>query len=99
MVELKKIERIGTDALRVEWDDGHESLYSWAVLRAACPCAVCRDLTEKPPPALPLEIQPVGRYAVAIRWDDGHATGIFSFDYLRSLCACEACRPTEMDEG
>lgn len=98
-MNLKRIERVGTESLRVKWDDGHESLYSWAQLRAACPCAVCRDLKKKPPPALPLEIQPVGRYAVAIRWDDGHATGIFSYDYLRSLCLCEECKPDQMTEG
>jgi DUF971 family protein len=30
----------------------------------------------------------VGRYAVQIYWNDGHSTGIYSFDYLRSLCPC-----------
>jgi DUF971 family protein len=35
---------------------------------------------------------PVGRYAVQITWTDGHSTGIYSFDFLRSLCPCPACR-------
>jgi DUF971 family protein len=34
----------------------------------------------------------VGRYAIQLFWRDGHDTGIFSFDLLRSLCACDACR-------
>jgi DUF971 family protein len=35
---------------------------------------------------------PVGRYAVQVLWTDGHSTGIYSFDFLRSLCQCPACR-------
>ena len=33
----------------------------------------------------------IGRYAVQIYWSDGHSTGIYSFDYLRSLCPCSDC--------
>ena len=33
----------------------------------------------------------VGNYALQIDFDDGHATGIYSFDYLRTICPCEAC--------
>ena len=33
----------------------------------------------------------IGRYAVQIYWSDGHSTGIYSFDYLRSLCSCSEC--------
>jgi DUF971 family protein len=47
----------------------------------------------------PAEIKPVGRYAMAIRWSDGHATGIYSHEYLRSICRCENCRPNQMTEG
>jgi DUF971 family protein len=48
---------------------------------------------------LALELKPVGRYAVNIHFSDGHTTGIFSYDYLRSLCPCETCRPKEVLEG
>jgi DUF971 family protein len=34
---------------------------------------------------------PVGNYAIQIEFTDGHATGIFSFDYLREICPCDAC--------
>jgi DUF971 family protein len=33
----------------------------------------------------------VGNYALQIEFTDGHATGIYSYDYLRSICPCEAC--------
>jgi DUF971 family protein len=33
----------------------------------------------------------VGNYALQIDFNDGHATGIFSFDYLRTICPCQDC--------
>jgi prepilin-type processing-associated H-X9-DG protein len=33
----------------------------------------------------------VGNYALQIDFNDGHATGIFSFDYLRTVCPCQEC--------
>jgi DUF971 family protein len=33
----------------------------------------------------------VGNYAIELRWQDGHSTGIYSFEYLRSLCPCTHC--------
>jgi DUF971 family protein len=33
----------------------------------------------------------VGAYAIQIDFSDGHATGIYSFEYLRSVCPCEEC--------
>jgi DUF971 family protein len=33
----------------------------------------------------------VGNYALQIDFNDGHATGIFSFDFLRTICSCEDC--------
>jgi DUF971 family protein len=35
--------------------------------------------------------QAVGNYAIRIDFTDGHATGIFSYDYLRTICPCDAC--------
>lgn len=99
-MEPKRVERVGETGLDVRWDDGHESLFTWALLRASCPCAACREQPPAPDPAVKaLEVKPVGRYAMAIRWSDGHATGIFSHEYLRSLCPCEACRPEQFTEG
>ena len=33
----------------------------------------------------------VGNYAVQINFNDGHATGIFSYDHLRTICPCAEC--------
>jgi len=33
----------------------------------------------------------VGNYAIQIEFTDGHSTGIYSFDYLRTICPCDAC--------
>jgi len=33
----------------------------------------------------------VGHYALQIEFSDGHTTGIYSFDYLRTICPCEQC--------
>lgn len=37
-------------------------------------------------------IEEVGSYAIRIYWNDGHNSGIYSFDYLRSICPCPQCR-------
>ena len=39
----------------------------------------------------PVAIDPVGRYALQFKWNDRHETGIYTFDFLRDLCTCEAC--------
>ncbi len=85
----------------VLWDDGHESVYPHLHMRNLCPCATCRDMREekgKEPYVMdgktelvPKEILPVGRYALQFVWDDGHDTGLYSYEYLRAICACDAC--------
>jgi len=37
---------------------------------------------------------PVGNYAIQIHFSDGHSSGIFSYEYLRTLCPCEECART-----
>lgn len=44
----------------------------------------------------PLEIEAIeeiGSHALGVTWGDGHASGIHTFSYLRSLCACPGCLP------
>ena len=37
-------------------------------------------------PALRMvNIEPVGSYALRIHWSDGHSSGIYSYDFLRTL--------------
>jgi DUF971 family protein len=33
----------------------------------------------------------VGHYALQIDFSDGHSAGIYSFDYLRTICPCAEC--------
>jgi len=42
-------------------------------------------------PVRPQEVSKVGSYALKFKWTDGHESGIYSWDYLRRVCQCEAC--------
>ena len=90
-------------ALEVRWGDGHESIYPLKYLRAECPCATCRTEREEArsnplrviagrPSAVVTNVEAVGRYGMRITWDDGHAAGIYTFEYLREICPCDACK-------
>jgi DUF971 family protein len=57
--------------------------------RTGIPILKPEDVSED---VRPVRIEPVGRYAIQFHWSDGHATGIYSFDRLRALCPCPACR-------
>jgi DUF971 family protein len=95
-----------TQGVTIEWADGHVSRYGIKYLRDACPCATCTNAhgdapTSNTPGALPIfkpagatlrSVQPVGRYALQFFFSDDHNTGIYSWEYLRSLCACEDCK-------
>ncbi|MGH2536666.1 MAG: gamma-butyrobetaine hydroxylase-like domain-containing protein [Candidatus Promineifilaceae bacterium] len=95
--------------LTVSWSDGHESRYSFAGLRAICPCVECRGghhhMGQPPDPrqvrdAVDAELelrdaQQVGAYALQFQWSDGHATGIYTWGHLRAACPCPICLPAE----
>ena len=91
----------GPTSLKIEWSDGHVSVYPVAYLRRNCSCAACIDEWSgehilKPDDVAedvkPINVNPVGRYAINIEWSDGHRSGIYSFDFLRSLCPCPECQ-------
>lgn len=50
-------------------------------------------------PALPMfkpkptarQAKTVGQYALQFDFTDGHSTGIYSFEFLRTICPCEQC--------
>lgn len=87
--------------LIIDWENGQQSEYPLAGLRAACPCAECRGGHEQmglpgspamlqtplaPGQSAELErIEVVGNYALQPIWKDGHGYGIYSWDYLRGL--------------
>ena len=89
----------------IAWSDEHRSHYDFAYLREQCPCATCDDERRKKQhtvaagPELPMfkprmaarAAKPVGSYALQFEFTDGHSTGIFSYDYLRSICPCGRC--------
>jgi DUF971 family protein len=98
-----KIHQVARDQLLVQWDDGHESTFTTEYLRTNCPCAVCAHEREENLKSgifsLPLasktrlvRIDHSGRNAMVITWGDGHTTGIYTWEYLRSLCCCDQCR-------
>ena len=86
----------GASTMQIEFADGHLAVYPHELLRGYCPCAQCqghsgpiRFVTAR---NLELsEIAEVGNYALRLTWGDGHSSGIYSFDFLRRLCACTEC--------
>ncbi len=100
-----------TAELTIVWNDNHESIYPFGLLRAACPCASCRggheNMSSDPDPDVFFHVLPdspatrlkniegIGSYAISFEWEDGHHFGIYNWSYLRKLCPCPLCRPTE----
>lgn len=103
---MTKIRPVGITADRnkrevvITWNDGKECRYSFAGLRAVCPCVECKGghaymgspadkevLATAVNPDLNLEgLEPVGSYALQFIWSDGHATGIYTWEYLYEAC-------------
>ncbi len=93
--------------VQIGWSDGHSSIYSFSLMRAACPCASCRGGHDKMGPEPDPEVfgkqlpessetrlkrlEAVGSYAITIEWEDGHHYGIYNWHYLRALCPCAQC--------
>ena len=94
--------------LSISWSDGHNSVYPFALLRYACPCAECRgghdQMSDEPsrevfytpiednPSTRLVKVEGVGSYGITIEWEDGHHFGIYNWHYLRALCPCSICR-------
>ncbi len=90
--------------LALGFEDGSELYLALPALRAACPCAACqgepdalgrvvrpeRQVGERGTELVRVEV--VGGYALQLYWGDGHSSGIYSFDYLRSLAADQGSR-------
>ena len=97
---------LGARTTEIDWADGHHGVYTHAVLRGYCPCAGCQGHTGEIHFVRSEDVQQeldtieaVGGYALALKWFDGHASGIYSFQFLRGLCRCEACRPPGQGAG
>jgi DUF971 family protein len=82
--------------VKFTWEDGHVGEYGEEYLRGYCPCAMCQGHGPQRkfisvPGAKLVAVRPVGNYAIEFQWQDGHSTGIYTYDYLRALCPCDAC--------
>ena len=81
------------EAIAITWEDGHMGVFPWGFLRGACPCVLCKrshrgvDISSIEPVegVWLVDWMPVGTYAVRLLWSDAHETGIYSFDYLRTI--------------
>jgi DUF971 family protein len=92
------IQLIGQE-VAIVWDDGVETYFSFERLRAASPSASNigeRDIlgnqyggggAKSFPGVQVLGWERVGNYALRFDFSDGHRTGLYSFDYLRTLAA------------
>jgi len=98
-----EIEKLGDEAMKIVWDDGHVSVYPNHELRFRCSCAGCVDewtgvrrttAAQIAPDVKPMGLELVGNYAVQFSWSDGHSTGIYTYEYLRQICPCAACMRT-----
>lgn len=90
------IKRITPNEVKIVWDDGLEFVFTTEFLRSHCPCALCMHQKEEDrrqglfrlPLANQTELRAIelsGNNAMIITWGDGHKSGIYTWDYLRSL--------------
>lgn len=91
---------ISAEVIVISWDDGHRSMHPHRLLRLQCQCASCvEEMTGRPrlnPDQVPEDVRAVdqmqvGNYALQFLWSDTHYTGIYTYRFLRSVCACIAC--------
>ena len=81
------------EGVTIRFHDGHVARFDLLTLRAACPCATCRQLRDqgeagwpRPGSPTPLRIEDAelhGGWGLRITWNDDHTTGIFPFESLR----------------
>jgi len=97
-MKAKKLQILDRSRLLIKWDDDSESSIALKLLRDECPCATCKGETilfkTLRPPSITVknekmyevaDIQIVGGYAIQIKWKDGHSTGIYTWEYLKTL--------------
>lgn len=98
MISPVNIQLIGPE-VAIMWSDGVESYFAGERLRAASPSAENvgeRDIMgnqygghgpKEFPGVTVLGWEQVGNYALRFDFSDGHRTGLYSYDYLRTLAA------------
>jgi DUF971 family protein len=91
----ERIEVVDGSELVITWENGATSRLAAAGLRAACPCASCREDAGRaqtelvlggPIPVTITDAKLVGGYALSFEFaPDGHGTGIYPFEALYEL--------------
>lgn len=105
------IERPNQYMLKTRWSTNEEFVVLLSVLREQCPCAQCKGETimgthysfpvlqiATPGQNILKNIVPVGNYALQLFWEDDHSTGIYTWEYLYSLCTSYSLRSDEIDK-
>ena len=94
MIEPTQIIEESESELTITWSDGSETRFNAPQLRRQCPCAGCIDEwtgkkilndSDLPDDLVIKHTSIVGRYALNFHFSDGHETGIFSFEYLKTM--------------
>jgi DUF971 family protein len=82
--------------MEIEWKDGHRSVYTFAYLRDACPCALCEDERTKAgrkagePAKLATGALPM--FKPLVKASAAEAVGKYALRfYLREFCPCTEC--------
>jgi|GEM_PF-444494 len=89
------LSQVGRYALGVAWGDGHNSIFSFDLLRSLCPCKACFEMRQKkqafPPAAVqPIEVRRLPDQGMVVKWADAHDSA-YEAEYLRNLCPCATC--------
>ena len=84
-----------SDILIITWDNGNETIISYADLRKLCPCALCggesdvlgnvyggTDVAFNKEIKI-LKYNRIGHYGLQFYFSDGHKDGIYTFDLLK----------------
>jgi DUF971 family protein len=111
-MQVTELKRRSNDAVALKWSDGHNGFITLRALRDRCPCAGCQGesvlFARYEPPAFDSATpgryelngaSPVGNYGLKLLWGDGHDQGIYTWEYLRALCECDACLVSREDRG
>jgi len=94
MIQPVQIIEESDSEITIRWSDDSETHYTAAHLRRSCPCAGCVNEWTGEKMLKPEDVSDeitidrtalVGRYAVNFQFSDGHETGLFSFNYLKSI--------------
>ena len=88
-IRLRRQSRV----LELEYPGGESYRLDWEFLRVLSPSAEVRGhhpsqavLQAGKKNVAVLALKPVGHYALQIVFDDGHDTGLYSWEYLYTLC-------------